>query len=87
MGPFESPLLAAMADLPNGLWSQRNNGGNPRRANAFRQLQQRHGRQDDPHVLRTAAQRFPQRLLVLGCDFDSQSWTGHALSMRQTISD
>ena len=37
--PFEPPLLVAMADLPNGLWSQRNNGGNPRRANAFSQLQ------------------------------------------------
>ena len=85
--PFESPLLVAMADLPNGLWSQRNNGGNPRRANAFRQLQQRHGPQDDPHLLHTATQQFPQRLLVLGCDFDTKGWTSHTPSMRQNISD
>jgi hypothetical protein len=76
-----------MADLPNGLRSQRNNGGNPRRATAFGQLQKRDGPQDDPHRLHTAAQQFPQRLLVLGCDFDTQGWTGHTLSMRQNISD
>ena len=78
-GPFESPLLVAMADLPNGLWRQRNNRGHPWRANAFRQLQKRDGSQDDPHLLHTAAHQFSQRLLVLACDLDSQGWTGHAL--------
>jgi hypothetical protein len=76
-----------MADLPNGLWSQRNHGGNPRRANAFRHLQKRDGAQDDSDLLHTAAQQFPQHLLVLGCDLDTQRWTGHTLSMRQNISD
>jgi hypothetical protein len=52
---FQTALLVTVADLANGLWSERNNAGNPRCAGAFGQLQQRQGAQDEPNLLHTAA--------------------------------
>ena len=69
--PFQAAFLVAMADLANGLRGQRHHAGNPRRTDAFGQLQQRHGPQDDPHLLNAAAQQLPQFLLVLWCDIDA----------------
>jgi hypothetical protein len=75
-----------MADLPNGLRSQRNNGGNLRRADAFGQLQKGDGPQDNPDPLDATAQQIPQPLLVLVGDLDTQGWTSHTPSMHQNIS-
>jgi hypothetical protein len=84
-GAFEAAFLVTVTDLANGLWSQGNYGGNLWCADALGQLRQRHGAEYDSHLLHTTAQQLSQFFPVLGCDLNTQGWTGHALSMRQNI--
>jgi hypothetical protein len=84
---FEAALFISMADLANRLWRQWDNRGNPRGTDALGQLRKRHGAENDSHLLHAAAQQFSKFLPVLGCDRNTQGWTGHALSMRQNISE
>jgi hypothetical protein len=83
---FEAAIPVAMAELANRLWSQRDNAGNPRRADAFYQLQQRQGSEDDPNLLHSTTQQFTELFLILRGDFNTQSWTTHTPSMRPNIS-
>ena len=53
-----------MRDLANGLRCEWNRAGYPRRADAFRQLQQRNGTQDQ-HLLDTTTQQRLQFPLIL----------------------
>ena len=73
---FQTALLVAMADLADRLRGQRDHAGNPRRADAFGQLQQRQGPQDDPHLLHAAAQQLCKFLLILLRDIDTSEVDG-----------
>ena len=75
-----------MANLTNGLRRERNCAGDAWRVDPLGQLQQRQGTQNDSHLLYAAAQQALEFSLVLSGDLDAQSWTSHALSMRQNNS-
>src|SRR5215470_18264873 len=83
---FQTSALVTMANGANGLRSEWDDSGNPRRAGAFRQFQQRQGTQDDPHLLHTATQQLGEFFLVLWRDIDPQRWTAHTPSMRRNNS-
>jgi hypothetical protein len=84
---FDATRLVTMADLPNRLWREWDHAGNPRCTNAFGQLQERHGSQDDTDLLYAAAQQPRQFVLVFRFDFDTQGWASHTPSLRQNISN
>ncbi|HSB15077.1 MAG TPA: hypothetical protein VLE22_11505 [Bryobacteraceae bacterium] len=48
---FKTSLLVTMADLPNGLRSEWDHAGNPRRTDTLGQLQEGQGSQDDTDLL------------------------------------
>jgi hypothetical protein len=48
---FEASILVTMAEFPNGLRSEWDHAGNPRRTDALGQLQEGQGSQDDTDLL------------------------------------
>jgi hypothetical protein len=62
---IQTALPVTTADIADGLGSQWDNAGNPWRAGAFRQLQQRQGAEDDPNLLNAAAQQLGKLSSIL----------------------
>jgi len=85
-GGIQTTLLVTTADVADRLRSQWDDVGNPWRADAFGQLQQRQGAQDDPNLLHTAAQQFGKLFSIFRRDINAQRWTTHTPSMRQNNS-
>jgi len=85
-GAVETPLLIAMADLADRLWSQGQNLGYAWRAGTSGQLQQRHRAQGHPDLLDATIQQVLQLPPVTWFDLNLQGWTCHAHIVPQNIS-
>src|SRR5205823_14996540 len=83
---LQTAALVTTGNRADGLRSQWDDPGNPRRAGAFGQLQQREGSEDDPNLLNPTGKQLTEFFLVLWCDIDTQRWTTHTRSMRQNNS-
>jgi len=66
---FQTAYLVAMADVANGLRTQRDQCGNLRRADAFGQLQQKEDPQDYSNLLNSAANNLCEFLFNLSVRF------------------
>jgi hypothetical protein len=85
-GAFEAGLLVTMPQSPNCLWSQLHRFSDLWRTGMLGQLQERQRPQDDPNLLHSTFDQFPQFLLIFLGDVNPQSWTTHTPSMRRNNS-
>jgi hypothetical protein len=74
-------------DVADGLCRQRNYVGNTRRGGPLGELQKSQRAQNDTHLLNSGAQQLSKFFLIFGRHFNTQGWTGQALSMGQNISE
>jgi hypothetical protein len=79
------PLLVAVANIANGLRSQRNHAGNPGCADTFGQLLEGQSTEYDSNLLYAAGEQAGECPLI-GGDFNTQRMTAHNHSMGQNNS-
>jgi hypothetical protein len=85
--PRQAALPVAAPDVADGLCRQRNYVGNTRRGGPLGELQKSQRAQNDTHLLNSGAQQLSKFFLIFGRHFNTQGWTGQALSMGQNISE